>query len=208
MLPSSTWSHDLDVSSDSNNGGAPQNPHDWRGDYGHSNWDVRQGFVASLTDALPVLQNGSNKVCKQPLGGLQRNEIVTLQSGFPLNVTVWGDPANAGRSSDRPNLIGTASSDCGSGKLINCIDPSAFAAATYWYGDFARNTLSGAKVYNVDFLAFKNFRIVERSTLQFRFEFLNPLNTPALSNPNATFGASNVGTIAPQSTTIGRCSSR
>ncbi len=195
MLASYTWSHDLDVSTDSNNGGYPQNPYNWGADYGNSAWDVRHRFVASFTYALPFLQNSSHAVLKQTLGGWQTNGIVTVQSGFPFNVTVSGDPANTGRSNERPNLIGTASSDCGSGHVTNCINPTAFAAAVLAYGNFGRNVLFGPGLYNVDFSAFKNFRIAERSTLQFRSEFFNLLNTPALSNPNATFGASNFGTI-------------
>lgn len=195
MLASYTWSHDLDISSDSNNGGYPQNPYDWRADYGNANWDVRHRFVTSFTYALPFLQNSSHAFLKQTLGGWETNGIVTLQSGFPFNVTVAGDPANTGRSSERPNLIGTPSSDCGRDHLTGCINPAAFAIATYAYGNFGRNVLFGPGFYNVDFSTFKNFRIVERSTLQFRAEFFNLLNTPALANPNATFGASNFGTI-------------
>ena len=43
-----TWSHDLDASTDSNGGGTPMNPYDWREDYGNSNWDVRQRLVVKL----------------------------------------------------------------------------------------------------------------------------------------------------------------
>jgi hypothetical protein len=195
MLASYMWSHDLDISTDSNGGGAPQNPYDWRADYGNSNWDVRHRFVASFTYSLPFFESSSHAFLKQALGGWQTNGIVTLQSGFPFNVTVSGDPANTGRSNERPNLVGTRSSDCGSGHLVNCIDRSAFAVASYAYGNFGRNVLFGPGLYNVDFSAFKNFRLAERATLQFRSEFFNLLNTPALSNPNATFGAPNFGTI-------------
>ncbi len=195
MLASYTWSHDLDVSTDSNGGGYPQNPYNWRADYGNSNWDVRHRFVASFSYALPFFQNTSNAFVKQALGGWQTNGIVMLQSGFPFNVTVSGDPANTGRSNERPNLAGTASSDCGNGHLTNCINPNAFAAATYAYGNFGRNVLFGPGLYNVDYSAFKNFALKERTSLQFRAEFFNLFNTPAFSNPNATFGASNFGTI-------------
>jgi outer membrane receptor protein involved in Fe transport len=195
LLASYTWSHDLDVSTDSNGGGAPQNPYDWRSDYGNANWDVRHRFVASFTYSLPFFGNSSHAFLRQTLGGWQTNGIVTLQSGFPFNVTVSGDPANTGRSSERPNLVGIPRSDCGSGYLANCIDPSAFAVATYAYGNFGRNVLFGPGLYNVDFSAFKNFRVAERATVQFRSEFFNLLNTPALSNPNATLGTSNFGTI-------------
>jgi hypothetical protein len=195
-LVSYTWSHALDVSTDSNGGGAPQNPYNWPGDYGNSNWDVRHRFVGSFTYALPFFADRGNAFVRGALGGWQTNGIVTLQSGFPFNVTVPGDPANTGRSSERPNLIGTATSNCGRGHLANCISgASAFAVPVLAYGNFGRNVLYGPGFYDVDFSLFKNFRFAERLNLQFRSEFFNLFNTPALSNPNATFTATNFGTI-------------
>jgi hypothetical protein len=193
-LASYTWSHDLDVSTDSNGGGYPQNPYNWRGDYGNANWDVRNRFVGSFNYALPFLLKGSNALLRQTLGGWQTNGIVTMQSGFPFNVTSPGDPANTGRSSERPNVTGPIYSDCGNGNLANCISTN-FAVATYAYGNFGRNVLFGPGLYDVDFSAFKNFSLKERTTLQFRSEFFNILNTPAFSNPNATITNSNFGTI-------------
>ncbi|MBV9676152.1 MAG: hypothetical protein JO185_07445, partial [Acidobacteriaceae bacterium] len=195
-LVSYTWSHTLDVSTDSNGGGVPQDAYNWRGDYGNSNWDVRHRFVGSFNYALPFFANTSNGFVRQTLGGWQTNGIVTLQSGFPFNVTVPGDPANTGRSNiQRPNLIGPATSNCGRGHLTNCISTNAFALPVLAYGNFGRNVLFGPGLYNVDFSLFKNFRFSERLNLQFRSEFFNLFNTPALSNPNSTFNASNFGTI-------------
>jgi len=195
-LVSYTWSHDLDVTTDSNGGGPLQDPYNWRGDYGNANWDVRHRFVGSFNYALPFFTNTANIFVKGALGGWQTNGIVTLQSGFPFNVTVPGDPANTGRSNERPNLIGVATSNCGRGHLANCISgASAFAIPVFSYGNFGRNVLYGPGLYNIDFSAFKNFRMAERLNLQFRSEFFNLFNTPALSNPNSTYGATNFGTI-------------
>jgi len=199
MLASYTWSHALDVTTDSNGGGAPMNAYDWRADYGNSNWDVRHRFVASFNYALPVFTSGSNGFVRSILGSWQTNGIVTLQTGFPFNVVQSGDPANTGRSSNtRPNLVGVAHASCGDGHLTACIDASAFAstAATFTYGNFGRNVLFGPGLYNVDFSAFKNFRIRERAAVQFRSEFFNILNTPAFSNPSGlTFGTGTFGNI-------------
>lgn len=194
-LVSYTWSHNLDVSTDSNGGGFPQNPYDWHSDYGNSNWDVRHRFVASFNYALPMFAKSSSGLLRTTLGGWQTNGIVTLQTGFPFNVIASGDPANTGRSNERPNLVGTPSSNCGDGHLTNCISTAAFATPVYAYGNAGRNLLYGPGLYNVDFSLFKNFRLMERSSLQFRSEFFNFFNTPAFSNPNATFGAPNFGTI-------------
>ncbi len=195
LLASYTWSHTLDISGDSNNGGYPQNPYDWRADYGNSAWDVRHRFVASFNYSLPFFTASQNAFVRQTLGGWQTNGIVTLQTGFPFNVVTSGDPANTGRSNERPNLVGTPTENCGDGHLTNCISTAAFATPLYAYGNAGRDILFGPGLYNVDFSLFKNFRLFERSTLQFRSEFFNLFNTPAFSNPNATLGASNFGSI-------------
>ncbi len=193
-LVSYTWSHALDVSTDSNNSGFPQNPYNWRADYGNANWDVRHRFVGSFTYALPFLSNSSHAFLKQTLGGWQTNGVVTMQGGFPFNVLSPGDPANTGRSNERPNVTGPVFANCGSGHTSNCISTN-FAVANLAYGNFGRNVLYGPGLYDVDFSAFKNFRIRERATVQFRSEFFNLLNTPAFMNPNATITNSNFGTI-------------
>jgi hypothetical protein len=197
MLASYTWSHTLDVSTDSNGGGGPQNPYDWAADYGNSNWDVRHRFVAQFNYSLPFFASTTNGLLRETLGGWQTNGIVTLQSGFPFNVIASGDPANTGNTSgtERPNLIGIPSADCGNGHLTGCINTAAYGVPVYAYGDEGRNILFGPGLYNVNFSLFKNFPIRERATLQFRSEFFNLFNTPAFSNPNATFGASNFGSI-------------
>src|SRR5258708_22850349 len=55
-LASYTWSHTLDVTTDSNGGRAPMNPYNWRADYGNANWDIRHRFIGSLTHALPLFK--------------------------------------------------------------------------------------------------------------------------------------------------------
>lgn len=196
LLASYTWSHALDVTTDSNGGGAPMNPYDWKRDYGNSNWDVRHRFVASFNYALPFFLSSPTGFVRETLGGWQTNGIVTLQTGFPFNVIVSGDPANTGRSNERPNLIGTPSDNCGDGHLTNCISSAPFQAPIpYTYGNAGRNLLYGPGLDNVDFSLFKSFPLRERARLQFRSEFFNFFNTPAFSNPNATYGTTSFGTI-------------
>ena len=57
MLASYTWSHTLDVTTDSNGGGTPMNPYRWKADYGNSNWDIRHRFVATFRLRHSVLCN-------------------------------------------------------------------------------------------------------------------------------------------------------
>ena len=197
-LVSYTWSKTLDVTTDSNGGGAPMDPYNWKVDYGHSNWDVPHRFVGSFTYELPFFRQSSYRALKYALGGWQTNAIIILQSGYPFNVVVPGDPANSGASvgNQRPNLLKTATSNCGHGHLSNCIDGSAFALPTLvTYGNAGRNILRGPGFTNIDFSLFKDFGITERARLQIRGEAFNLSNTPGFANPNATFGTAAFGTI-------------
>ena len=65
-LASYTWSHALDVTTDSNGGGTPMNPYNWKDDYGNSNWDVRHRFVAQLSYELPFFAQSGNTFVRQP----------------------------------------------------------------------------------------------------------------------------------------------
>ena len=201
MLLSYTWAHSLDVSSDSNNGGAPMNPYAWWLDYGSSNWDVRHRFIGSFTYELPFPRSSSNALWRLGLSNWQINGIITAQTGFPFNVTVPGDPANSGATSERPNLIAPTASDCGQGRLTGCIAGSAFALpASYTYGNAGRNLLRGPDLATVDLSLFKNFPVRERTTIQLRGEVFNSLNHPSFANPNAVFNTAAFGTITSTST--------
>ena len=54
-------------------------------------------------------------------------------------------------------------------------------------------------VTNIDFSALKNFRIVERVSLQLRCEFFNLLNHPLFNAPNLTPTSSSFGLLTNQS---------
>ncbi len=195
VLASYTWSHTLDMSTDSNGGGAPMNAYNIYGDYGDANWDIRHRFVASVVYELPKL-SGQNAVVRAILGNWQINDITTLQSGMPINVGIAGDVANSGRANQRPDVVGTPSAHCNSSHLTNCIDASAFAMpAAFTFGNARRNLLTGPSLLNTDFSLFKDLPITERAKFQFRAEFFNIFNHPQLANPNSTFGTSSFGSI-------------
>ena len=199
-LLSYTWSHDLDISTDSNGGGAPMNPYNWAGDYGNSNWDIRHRLTGSFNYQLPFLQHSSNPIERFILGNWQINGIITAQTGLPFNVTVPGDYANTGVGSQRPNLIATASSTCGDGHLKGCIYTGAYTLPfQYTYGTAGRNLLHGPDMVDLDASLFKNFPIKERAQFELRLEMFNSLNHPSFSNPAATFTTASFGNIGSTS---------
>jgi hypothetical protein len=203
VLASFTWSHTLDISSDSNNSGTPMNPYNWRGDYGNSNWDIRRRFVTSFVYDLPFFST-ANPVLRGIFAGWQMNGIVTAQTGLPFNVSTGTDTANTAASGVyRPNLIGTPQADCGDSHLTGCISSAAYAlppAGVFTYGNEGRNLLHGPGLVDVDYSLFRNFPIQERLKLQFRVEMFNLFNHPNFNNPSATFGTGSFGFITSTST--------
>jgi hypothetical protein len=201
MLLSYTWGHSLDVSSDSNNGGAPMNPYAWWLDYGNSNWDVRHRMIASFLYEIPFLKSSGNSFARHALGGWQLNGIIIAQTGMPFNVTVPGDPANTGAGNQRPNIVGPTSSDCGQGRLTGCIATSAFALPTsFTYGNAGRNLLRGPNLSTWDLSLFKTFQLRERLRFQLRGEVFNAFNHPNFGNPASVFSTAAFGNITSTTT--------
>ena len=207
MLASYTWSHTLDVSTDSNGGGTPMIPYNWKDDYGNSNWDIRHRFVASFVYDVPFFAV-SNPFLKGAFTKWQTNGIVTLQTGLPFNVTTGTDTANTSSSGTyRPDLLHTPTEDCGRGHLIGCIDPTAFTVAdlypitptNYAYGNAGRNLLHGPGAETVNLSVFKNFPLKERLKLQIRFESFALFNHTNFSNPSSTINTSSFGNITSAS---------
>jgi hypothetical protein len=208
MLASYTWSHTLDVTTDSNGGGTPMIPYDWKDDYGNSNWDIRHRFVASFVYDVPFFQI-SNPVLKGVFTKWQANGIVTLQTGIPFNVSTSVDTANTGSSGTwRPDLVHTATDDCGRGHLVGCIDATAFTLADlqplnptkYAYGNAGRNLLHGPGAETVNFSLFKNLPIKERLRFQLRFETFGLFNHSNFGNPSSIFSTSSFGNITTLNT--------
>jgi hypothetical protein len=203
MLASYTWSHTLDVSTDSNGGSAIMNPYWWKGDYGNSNWDIRHRLVASFVYDIPFFAV-SNPVLKAAFTKWQANGIITIQTAMPFNVTTATDTANtASAGAFRPNLLKTPTANCGRGHLVGCIDASAFtvadlypiAPANFAYGNAGRNLLRGDGVESVDFSIFKNFPIRERLQFQFRLETFGLFNHTNFGNPGSTINTAAFGNI-------------
>ena len=110
--------------------------------------------------------------------------------GTPFNVSTGTDTANTAASGTyRPNILKPATSNCGRGHLIGCIDATAFTVADLYpivptnfaYGNAGRNLLRGPASQTVNLSVFKNFQFSESKRLQFRFSGYNFLNHPLYS---------------------------
>ena len=107
-----------------------------------------------------------------------------------------GNPANTGTYTvvQRPDVVGRAYD--GERTLQRDFNTSAFARpANFTYGTAGRNILRGRPTFNWDFSALKNFQLMEKLRLQFRFEAFTLTNTPRFGAPGNVLGTANFGAI-------------
>jgi hypothetical protein len=125
-------------------------------------------------------------------GGWQLNGIFTSISGTPFTVTSAATSLNSPGNTQTPDQVKAEVTKPGQiGNGTSWFDPNAYAPiTTVRFGNVGRNTLRGPGAVNLDASLFRNFRVSERFTMQFRTEVFNVSNTPAFNNPGAV--ASNV----------------
>lgn len=193
FLASYTYSHALDESTASP--GSVLNPSNIAADYGNSDMDIPNRFVASTTYELPFKASGKLNPFVQ---GWQVNGIVQLYDGFPFSVSSSSGVGDG--LTPRAQLVaghGNGSLPSGQRTLAEWFNTAAFAnPAPGTWGDSGRNILQGPGTKNVDFSVFKNTHVTESKVLQLRAEFFNLFNTPQFDNPAATVSAGTIGKVS------------
>ena len=194
-----TWAHSLDQG-EWGFGTDPNNDHDMRAEYGNADYDVRQVLEFDYTYQLPTAP-----VLPKWLGeGWQINGLSVMRSGTSVNVGCGCDTVGVGSPyfTERPDVVvGVSARPSNYSLPNNQISAAAFSTpAAGDFGNGGRNTLKGPDVYNWDFSLFKDFRVREHQTLEFRAEMFNLFNTPQFAAPvsnlaSPLFGMS-VSTIA------------
>jgi hypothetical protein len=177
-----------------------------------ASFDTPDRLVASYVLDIPVghgrkyLAN-SNAFVNAALGGWGVQGVTTLQSGFPLHLTMNSSNINSpGAGSQRPNVVpGCDASTSGSAtsRLSDWFDTSCFVQpAPFTYGDESRNDphLRAPGIANWDFSVFKSFPIAPegRANLQFRAEFFNIFNRVQFGYPGQAIGSSSAGVVSTQ----------
>jgi hypothetical protein len=184
-----------------------QNIYDRRSERAVSPNDVAQRFVTSLVYELPfgrARRFGSSLpgVLDILVGGWQVNGILTLQGGQPLTLTTT-NTSNSGSAVLRPNNNGRSARLSGSvhDRLHRYFDTSVFSQPEpFTFGNTGR-TLPDVRSHglrNLDFSLFKNFRVTEKATVQFRAEAFNLTNTPQFGFPDMNFASQQFGVISSQ----------
>jgi hypothetical protein len=102
---------------------------------------------------------------------------------------------NTGTAS-RPNRNASGDLSASQRSLSRWFDPTAFSTPLQFvYGNSGRDILFGPGRTNLDASLFKDFRPVERLTVQFRAESFNLFNHPQFGQPNVNIGSGSVATI-------------
>jgi hypothetical protein len=207
FLASYTWSKSLDIQSEGQSGSI-ETIYDLGRDWGPSDFNRGQLFVFSGTYQLPfgkgkTYLSNAGRPANALFGDWNIGGIVTMNSGQPYDISAGGDIANVGGGSQRAEVVGSPNSGFTQSRL-EWFNTAAFAIpALYTFGNEGRNNLTGPPLKNVDFIAYKNFLLTERFTLQFRSEFFNIFNhanfgLPDNSVQDAAFGQITSTATAPR----------
>ncbi|MBK5292120.1 MAG: TonB-dependent receptor [Acidobacteriia bacterium] len=183
-----------------------QNLLDMRPERGIDNQDIPHRFVTSALFDLPfgrgrTFLSNTNAVAETILGGWSVGSIVTMASNVPFTPTVGGNPANTGGvvTVNRPDVVGAAYS--GDRSVERDFNTAAFVRnQPFQYGNAGRNILRQRAHFNWDFSALKNFQLMERLRMQFRFEAFSFSNTPRFGVPGNVVGTANFGVITGAAT--------
>ncbi len=192
-----TWSHNLDEVT-AYRGALPQDNFNFKGDYSNSDFDTRNTFVAFASYQLP----GSTRL--RPLtNGWQVNTLASFHGGQPFTVFAGSDISNTNEGNDRAVQIGPIRRAYqGQTPFANWLDPAAFGlAAPGHFGTTHRNAYYGPGYSDVDFSVFKDTKMGEFATIQFRAEMFNLFNRTNYAPPGG--GSVSVGGDFTLNDTIG-----
>jgi hypothetical protein len=181
-----TWSHALDEVT-AYRGALPQDSTNFKGDYGNSDFDVRNTFVSFMTYEVPGSQH-----LKGLTGGWQVNSLLTFHGGAPFTVHASGDISGTNEGNDRAVQIAPAHVGYqGQSTTASWIDLSAFQDPAFGsFGTVRRNSFYAPGYSDVDLSVFKNTKIGERLTIQLRAEMFNLFNRNNFAPPSPSVNGS------------------
>lgn len=197
-----TYSRSFDTTNSGIGGGGDlstvSNPFNRNYDYGPSSYDLPQVFFADYVYELPFFAHASNGFVKSALGGWELSGVVTVESGFPHNVTMSGNTLGIGGNyTNRPNVVSPVTYNQGSSNWAEYFSTASFAAPTLGsWGDVSKNFIRGPGRQNWDISLFKSFALPrEGSQFQLRFETFNTFNHTQFNGLNTNYGNSQFGQL-------------
>jgi len=180
------------------------NPYDLSAEYASSDNDQRNDLVFSGAFVLPVGKGqrwGSSwgRVPSAILGGWRYSPIFIANSGMPVNVIRGNNPASI-LPGLRPNVVGDPTIPRGQRSIYHWFNTAAFNVngipkSSFAPGDAGRNLVIGPAYVNLDSSLAKDFKIMERYTLDIRLEAFNTSNTVHLADPDTDLSSGTFGQI-------------
>ena len=216
-----TWQKTMDVANGANIAASQSgidNPMNLSYSRGVSGSSIPFSWTSNFIYRSPELK-GKSLLVREVLGSWQVSPIITWQSGAPFSIN--GGNSNIytvqinGKAVSEPNRGSGCLQACSSDRADRVpgeplkvrqggraawekeyFNPAAFTVRhDGTFGNSGRNLIYGPPGFNVDSSLSKNWSILERYQLQFRFEFFNAFNHPIMSNPDNTAGDSTFGQI-------------
>ncbi|HVU46780.1 MAG TPA: TonB-dependent receptor [Terracidiphilus sp.] len=150
-------------------------------DYGPSDFNVSQRFVASYIYQLPVgrgkkVLGSVNRAADAIVGGWQLSGITTFQTGFPFSVTASDVNGLDFTPFQRANYTQGCNIHSGTSGLtrINMACFTQPAAGTF--GNVGRNSLRQPGINNWDMGLGKSFSLYEQAKFEIHFDSFNTFN--------------------------------
>lgn len=208
-----TWQKTIDIANFANaafNSYGINNPRNLEWSRGVSSSSFPFTWTTNFVYRTPELRTQGILV-REVLGGWELSPIATWQSGAPFSIqpgssqSAYGEP---GRGSgclqycggDRADRVPGVPLKVRQGGRSNWVkhyfNPDAFATRhDGTFGNSAKNLIYGPPGFSVDSALMKNWAILEKYQLQFRFELFNAFNHPIMGQPDLNPNDSSFGQI-------------
>jgi hypothetical protein len=188
-----TWQHGLGEERGNvffENTGTTQDTSEPRRGYGTTNLNVFNTLSISYIYNLPWYQHASG-LKGVALGGWRYSGIATIQGGFAIDPALTGADLGLATLPDR-----TSAAIKGPKTVAEWFNTAAFSTPPYGYfGNAGTGSITGPGIVNFDMAFYKDFKIKERHTIEFRAELFNIFNHTNFNGISNTFGAGNYGQV-------------
>jgi len=165
-----------------------QDPRNFSLERGRSDWDVGHAFTMAYSWEMPWKNNFLAR-------GWQLAGTGILRTGQPLTVMVNNINANLGEAV-RPNRLAKGTvSDPGPNRWFDVSEFPAVPTGSFNFGTAGRDILDGPGAIQVNLSLFRNIKIRESGSLQFRWEVFNALNHANFNQPVYFVNTPNAATV-------------
>ena len=187
-----TYSKDLTTQSTTRNALSTYQ-YDFQLDYGPSNYNQPQTFIADYVYDLPFF-NSQQGFMGRIAGGWEVSGITSFLSGQSFNMSQPFDPwdptgihVGTGSSGTRPDQVAAVHMTKSVGSWFST---GSFAPAVGHWGSEGSGSMLGPGYNNWDLAAIKNTKLAERLSFQLRGEFFNAFNHESFSSVDSSLSDS------------------